>query len=483
MRFRTRLRALRIALLAAALAAATAVAAIGANAQETTDDPAAPVQAEALPTSYTWSSSGVLVGPQPDSAHPSIAGLKDPSVVQYNGKWHVFASVANSSGYSMVYFSFTDWSEADTATHYYLDQSAIGSGYRAAPEVFYFEPEGLWYLVYQDGNAAYSTNTDIANPAGWTAPQHFYSEMPQIIEDNIGSGYWVDMWVTCDDTDCHLFSSDDNGHLYRSQTTLANFPNGMSEPVIAMQDSDRYPLWEASNVYKVQGTDQYLLLVEAIGSTGRYFRSWTSTSIAGPWTALADTESNPFAGASNVTFPDGAWTEDISHGEMIRAGVNQKLEISPCNMQYLYQGVDPDADTDYNSLPWRLGLLTQTNSSADCGDSGEEPTEDPTDEPTGGSGDCTAAVAIVNDWGSGWQGKVTVTAGSADISSWKVTWTWPGSQTISSAWNATWSQSGATVTATNVSWNGSVAAGQSSEAFGFIASGSSATPQVTCSTA
>ncbi|MET8053648.1 non-reducing end alpha-L-arabinofuranosidase family hydrolase [Streptosporangium sp. NPDC005286] len=102
------------------------------------------------------------------------------------------------------------------------------TGYRAAPQVFYFAPQNLWCLVYQTGNASYSTTTDISNPASWSAPRHFYSGMPDIIRQNIGNGYWVDMWVTCDTVNCHLFSSDDNGHLYRSQTTVANFPNGFS---------------------------------------------------------------------------------------------------------------------------------------------------------------------------------------------------------------------------------------------------------------
>jgi endo-1,4-beta-xylanase len=47
---------------------------------------------------------------------------------------------------------------------------------------------------------------------------------------------------------------------------------------------------------------------------------------------------------------------------MIRASNDQTLTISPCNMRYLYQGKDPAAGGDYNSLPWRLALLTQTNS-------------------------------------------------------------------------------------------------------------------------
>ncbi len=110
-----------------------------------------------------------------------------------NGKHHVFASTANASGYNLVYLSLTDWSQA--------------GGYRAAPEAFYFAPQRLWYLVYQNGNAAYSTNPDISNPAGWTAPKTFYSSMPPIINQNIGNGYWVDMWVVCASASCYLFSS------------------------------------------------------------------------------------------------------------------------------------------------------------------------------------------------------------------------------------------------------------------------------------
>ncbi|AKJ11888.1 glycoside hydrolase [Streptomyces incarnatus] len=327
--------------------------------------PAVARTAGALPSSFTWSSSGALIPPKPDSTHV-VAGLKDPSVVYYRGRYHVFASAASSSGYGLVYLNFTDWSRADRAAQHYLDSSGIGKGYRAAPQVFYFKPQHLWYLVYQNGgNAAYSTNTNIDNPDGWSTPRTFYSSMPDIVTKNIGHGNWVDMWVICDSADCYLFSSDDNGHLYRSQTTLAHFPQGFTDPAIAAQDPDPKALFEASNVYKVQGSDQYLLIVEAIGARGaRYFRSWTSGGLAGSWSPLAASESTPFAGAANVTFPSGAWTKDISHGEMIRAGYDQTLTINPCRLQYVYQGKgdDPGFVGGYDDWPWRLGVLTQTNS-------------------------------------------------------------------------------------------------------------------------
>ncbi|KAL0960449.1 hypothetical protein HGRIS_005492 [Hohenbuehelia grisea] len=311
-----------------------------------------------LPSSFAWSSSAVLISPKSDSR--KLAALKDPSIVFYNGKYHVFASTAQASGYNLVYLSFTDFNQANSATFTYLDQTPIGTGYRAAPQVFFMAPQNKWYLIYQNGNAAYSTNSDISNPSGWTAPKTFYTGTPSTITNNIGNGYWVDMWVICDTTNCHLFSSDDNGHLYRSQTSLANFPNGMSEPVIALQDANKNNLFEASNVYKVGS--RFLLVVECIGSDGRrYFRSWSASSLSGAWTALAATQAGPFAGAANVAFSGTAWTKDISHGELVRTNVDQTMSVSACGMRYLYQGISPTASGDYNSLPWRLALLTQTS--------------------------------------------------------------------------------------------------------------------------
>ncbi len=59
-----------------------------------------------------------------------------------------------------------------------------------------------------------------------------------------------------------------------------------------------------------------------------------------------------------MAFGGTPWSRDISHGEMIRAGVDQTLEIDGTNLAYLYQGFDPGASTaDYNAIPWRLGLL------------------------------------------------------------------------------------------------------------------------------
>ncbi|WP_406335950.1 non-reducing end alpha-L-arabinofuranosidase family hydrolase [Streptomyces sp. NBC_00203] len=317
----------------------------------------------ALPSTFRWSSSGVLAGPKPDAQHPDAAAIKDFSIVRYNNQWLTFATTASPSGWGLVQFNFDDWSQAASAPQTYLDTSPMGSGYRAAPQVFYFAPQNLWYMVYQTGPPTYSTSTNPADPHSWSAPRTLISQEPPIVTQNKGNGTWIDFWVICDTANCHLFFSDDNGHIYRAQTSLANFPNGFGNTQMVMSDT-KNNLFEATNVYKVVGSDQYLLLQEAISNTSgrRYFRSFTSSSLTGNWTPLAATENEPFASRNNVTFPGGAWTQDISHGEMVRAGNDQTLTINPCRLQYVYQGMDPGAGGDYIRLPWRMGLLTQTNS-------------------------------------------------------------------------------------------------------------------------
>ena len=100
----------------------------------------------------------------------------------------------------------------------------------------------------------------------------------------------------------------------------------------------------------------------------------------------------------------------------------------------------------------------------------------------GGSGSaCTATYTNTNDWGTGFQAALTVTNnGSAPISSWTLSWTFSGNQQLQGLWNGVATQSGATVTVTNESYNGAIAAGATLNGIGFTAnySGSNASPSV-----
>ncbi|QFZ21274.1 glucuronyl esterase domain-containing protein [Saccharothrix syringae] len=99
--------------------------------------------------------------------------------------------------------------------------------------------------------------------------------------------------------------------------------------------------------------------------------------------------------------------------------------------------------------------------------------------PTNPAGGCTASVSV-NQWNGGFVAAVRVTAGSSPVSGWTVSMTLPPGATITSAWNANRSGNSGAVDFTNVSFNGSVAAGQSTE-FGYQATGTGAGMTPTCS--
>jgi hypothetical protein len=316
-----------------------------------------------IPTTFSWSTPEPVLVPKSDPTH-SLVSIKDPTVVFFNNKWHVFTSTVDASGaYSMAYISFTDWMNTANATFYYADQNPALRGYHAAPQVFFFAPQNKWYLLFQSGQPQYSTNDNIENAAAWTTPKNFYASDPAIVKKD----GWLDFWVICDDANCYLFSSDDHGRWYRAKTTVASFPNGFDDPVVVMSDlANAGRLYEGSNVYKLSGTNKYLALIEAFDAGSnqrRYFRSWTADALDGTWTPLADTFANAFASTAKITFTQPPpWTQDISHGEMLRDGYDQHLTVDPCHLQFLYQGMDPTKSSlPYNSLPWRLGLITKTN--------------------------------------------------------------------------------------------------------------------------
>ena len=82
---------------------------------------------------------------------------------------------------------------------------------------------------------------------------------------------------------------------------------------------------------------------------------------------------------------------------------------------------------------------------------------------------CSVNYTFVNQWQGGFQAEVKINnTGSSAISGWTLGWSFANGQTINQMWNATYTQSGASVSARNVSHNGTIAAG-GSQSFGFTA--------------
>lgn len=108
------------------------------------------------------------------------------------------------------------------------------------------------------------------------------------------------------------------------------------------------------------------------------------------------------------------------------------------------------------------------------------PTSPPptTPPPTGA---CSVSYQTTSSWSGGFQGQVTVTAGSASINGWQVSWTLSTGQSLSQTWGGIATTAGSTVTVRNESWNGALQPGATAQ-FGFLASGSATTPALTCTT-
>ena len=95
---------------------------------------------------------------------------------------------------------------------------------------------------------------------------------------------------------------------------------------------------------------------------------------------------------------------------------------------------------------------------------------------------CSATYSVTSSWSGGFQGQVVVKdTGTSPKNGWKVGWTFPGNQQITSLWSGVYTQSGAQVSVTNMSYNAAIPAG-GSVTFGFTANGAITAPaSVTCS--
>ena len=76
---------------------------------------------------------------------------------------------------------------------------------------------------------------------------------------------------------------------------------------------------------------------------------------------------------------------------------------------------------------------------------------------------CQVSYSVSSDWGSGFTTAITIQNTGSAITSWTLGYSYAGNQKISQGWSGNWSQSGAAITVTNASWNGSLATGASTQ--------------------
>ena len=303
-----------------------------------------------------WEYSAPLIAPERRPDNPSRA-QKDPTVVFHGGKWHVFMTVKLSGRSAIEYCSFEKWEDADRSRRTMLKVSS--SDYYCAPQVFYFAPHEKWYLVYQMGVpglskmwVAYSTTEDIADPGSWTQARPILDGG----KDDPRRVGGLDYWIICDDQRAYLFLTSLNGKMWRLWTRLEDFPRGFDHCELALEAK----VFEASHTYKLKGVARYLTVIEENGR--RYYKAYLANRLDGEWTPVADMAEQPFAGWQNIRPAAGVtpWTDNVSHGELIRDGYDQTLTIDPGDLRFVFQGMwDKDKSRqDYAQFQWRIGMLT-----------------------------------------------------------------------------------------------------------------------------
>ena len=292
------------------------------------------------------------------------ASVKDPSIVFYNNKWHLFYSgLSQDRGLQIGYVNgdkLDGLMEGKRHMLEFFNVENLAKKY-AAPQVFFFEPHQKWYLVFQgywnDVQPLYSCNDNIEDPSRWTQPKLL---MPKFEQNS-----WVDFYVICDQEYAYLTYSRDYRSVYAVRTEIENFPEGFdTDHPIKLIDDPNIEFGEAAHIYRAQGTVEYHMIYESSDLTNnreRRYSLYSANNIAGPWIVkCADYASKELLKRSR---DNKGWPEEVSHGEMIRTNFSQCMEYDPVSVRFLMQGIvssergkhyTPD---QYWMLPWKLGIL------------------------------------------------------------------------------------------------------------------------------
>ncbi len=315
---------------------------------------------------FSWTASVPLIGPAP--ATDKSCAIKDPSVVWHEGRWHIFATIKTDRPANMEYLSFTDWDKADAAPRHVI---TLDETYHCAPQVFYFRPKKTWYLIYQWTDKspktpyfgpAFSTLSDVSRPETLTKPVMLFPTKPENVER------WIDFWVICDETHAYLFFTGDDGRFWREPDDSGRFSRRLVPARTRHAGQDQRA---------VRGRP-YLSFERAgdLPQSGRGDRPAGPAVLQG---VSGRSARRPLAadrglvGASFRVHPERPlragvepWTDSISHGELLRDGIDETLTVDPAHLRFLFQGCSQKdrAGKSYGQFPWRLGILEPAGTGA-----------------------------------------------------------------------------------------------------------------------
>jgi len=296
-----------------------------------------------------WQVAPKTLRPGPTGSFDSVA-VKDPSIVFFEGNWHLFYTARDEDHYTTGYVRAPRLESLQGATRYELARvRSKKERYGCAPQIFYFEPHKQWYLLFQNRDSNYQPmlchNANISDPSSWSTPEVLLrKDSPQ---------KWIDFWIICDPHRAHLFYTEGHRGIMHRSTKLEEFPHGWGPAKQVFSG-----VHEAAHIYKVLSRSEYHMIYERNTPEGRCWGLAIAGTLDGTWHKVTDR----YATGDQLHHAptEKKWTEMVSHGEAIRSGYDQHLEYDPADGRWLIQGIlRSQSHAPYPTLPWQLGIITK----------------------------------------------------------------------------------------------------------------------------
>ena len=301
-----------------------------------------------------WTISTPILRPGPQGSFDEVS-VKDPSIVHFEGMWHLFYTARSKKEYSTGYVSAEKLTDLQSAQRHNLKMIRGKTPYGCAPQLLYYEPQHKWYLIFQNRDSNYqpvfSTTATISQPETWSDPT------PLLTKD--ARAKWIDFWVICDKAKAYLFYTQGHSGVMVRSTSIEAFPEGWGKSHKVFDN-----VHEAVHVYKAKDHEEYHMIYELNVGGIRSFGLASAKHLEGPWKKVTDR----YATGKQLRPDKGAqkWTEMVSHGEVLRSGHNELMEYEPRRCRWLIQGIlKKDSGVSYPSLPWKLGIMSKVESSGE----------------------------------------------------------------------------------------------------------------------
>ncbi len=299
----------------------------------------------------SWMISDPILRPGPPGSFDEVA-VKDPSVVFSGGQWHVFYTARSKTEYTTGYVAAEALADLNISPRHELKMIRGKSRYGCAPQILFYTPQSLWYLVFQSRDSNYqpmfSTTASITKPESWSEPA--------ALLDKDLPAKWIDFWILCDTSHAYLFYTQSHRDVIVRSTSLTAFPHGWNQGTQVLAG-----VHEAVHIYKVKDSNTFHMIYELNRQGIRSFGLATAEAPTGPWRKVTD----HYAGADQLRGVDTKplWTDVVSHGELLRGGCNERMEYDPARCRWLIQGLSKeDLHGPYETLPWKIGILARIQS-------------------------------------------------------------------------------------------------------------------------